>query len=293
MHRLCCVAGTIFLDLYTSRANLQLTSPRTVLLNRYKFIEQLNNLSTPLSPSFLIPKYAHLYTVPYSPTKLHPSFDPVLCEILLQDPLGVIFILELGNKHVTWQDLLIKRLSTRCREDLLRKGRDTTRVNEIMRRIVFPTPVTPLDLAAILQISHVVLEPFPCTGGLEHALQALAIGIPVVTLPHPSRLAGRLTYLLYTLLDYGHRPHYTPFVNASVPNTSTALYSPLVVENSQQFVQIAVKVATNRTVRDFHVQELLTRRDNLFRVHVNRLLNEWRDFLERSVCAVKKIPGCK
>lgn len=66
--------GTQFVDLYAQLAHIQEASPRTVLLNRAKFVEKLQ-----------IPKSAHLYIIAHSLCKLNPAFDEVLLRILLQD----------------------------------------------------------------------------------------------------------------------------------------------------------------------------------------------------------------
>lgn len=66
--------GTQFVDMYAQLAHVQEASPRTVLLNRAKFVEKLQ-----------IPKSAHLYIIAHSLCKLNPQFDEVLLRILLQD----------------------------------------------------------------------------------------------------------------------------------------------------------------------------------------------------------------
>ena len=66
--------GTQFVDSYRDLAVAAQSAPRTVILNRAKYVEKLQ-----------IPKSAHLYIVAHSLCKLHPAFDEVLRRILLQD----------------------------------------------------------------------------------------------------------------------------------------------------------------------------------------------------------------
>jgi hypothetical protein len=66
--------GTQFVDNYAALAHLQLTAPRTILLNRAKYNEKLE-----------IPTSAHLYVIAHSLCKLNPLFDEVLLRILMQD----------------------------------------------------------------------------------------------------------------------------------------------------------------------------------------------------------------
>jgi hypothetical protein len=66
--------GTQFVDAYLPLAQVVQAAPRTVLINRAKYVEKLQ-----------IPKSAHLYIISHSLCKLHPLFDEVLQRILLQD----------------------------------------------------------------------------------------------------------------------------------------------------------------------------------------------------------------
>jgi hypothetical protein len=66
--------GTQFVDSYLALAQVAQSAPRTVILNRAKYVEKLQ-----------IPKSAHLYIISHSLCKLHPQFDEVLTRILLQD----------------------------------------------------------------------------------------------------------------------------------------------------------------------------------------------------------------
>ena len=49
---------------------------------------------------------------------------------------------------------------------------------------------------------HVMLDPYPSSGSLAGSLQALGVGLPVVTYPS-TLLGGRLTRAMYRKLGYG------------------------------------------------------------------------------------------
>jgi hypothetical protein len=284
--------GTLFIDFYKTRANIQFYSPRTVLLNRIKFLESVK-----------LPKLSHLYIIPFSPVKIHKNFDIVIRKILLQDKLSFIIIYELGQPRISWQKILSSRILENLDE-------------ELKERILFPTPVNPLDSIGIIQLAHVILDPFPISGAFDTILQSLAIGIPVVTMPSKRHVAGRFTSLLYNMLDYGINETYTNHEASTNIDENTArnvlseespniiiteevlkevhnykeesgnpppvspstLYCPLVVNNVNEYIQTAMKIAHQPKVREFHTMELLKRRERLFQGNATRIVFEWKDF---------------
>lgn len=267
--------GTMFLDIYKTRAKLQLQSSRTVLLNRMKFIENVG-----------IPKLAHLYVVPHSTSKIHPDFDVVVRKILLQDRLAYIMFVEIGQPRTTWEEMFVKRVLGKHQKE------------DVKERILFPTPMTPNDMIGILQIAHVMLEPFPISGNFEPSLEALAIGIPVITWPVSQHVGGKMTLALYKMLDYGFTPTYPPDSSSSgSPNTNVvgedgltkdleednSLYCPLVVDSLQDYVNTAMKLTHQPKVREFHVQQILARRERLFQTNATRVVEAWTTLFRTSL----------
>jgi tetratricopeptide (TPR) repeat protein len=296
--------GTMFIDYYRSRAILQHQAPRTVLLNRIKFLESIN-----------LSKLTHLYFVPFSSVKLHPDFDIVIRKILLLDPLSFIFIYEAGPPRISWQQIVTTRMLI---------GLD----QELKERILFPAPVNPLNSISLLQLAHVVLDPFPISGPFDSTLSALAMGVPVVTMPSTRHVAGRFTYGLYQKLGYGiseshddsreklteENEAYNRNNSDSLPPPSAnegnsvvieeklikesqfykfheddnegsgaiqngkSLYSRLVVHSVQEYIQTAMKIAHQSKVRHYHTTEIMKRRDRLFAGNASQIAGEWKDF---------------
>ena len=276
--------GTLFLDLYRQRANLQSTSPRTILLNRLKFIESIH-----------IPKASHLYAIPHSTIKLSPDFDLILLTLLQQDKLGYLLIIDLGQAHESWQVQFMERLS----ETMVREFSGQVLSEDMKERILFPSPVSPADMSGIIQISHVVLEPFPVTGAFDTSLEAIAMGIPVVTWPISPLTAGRMTLALYRILNYGITKHFVPVATEGKANegneesfrnstdsdegTPSSMYSPLVVHSMDEYVKTALKLTHQQKIREFHSVELLKRRDRLFQGNGTRIVELWTNLFKEAL----------
>jgi hypothetical protein len=294
--------GTLFLDLYRHRANLQFTSPRTILLNRLKFIDSIR-----------IPKASHLYVIPHSTVKLSPDFDIVLLTLLQQDKLGYLLITDLGQARESWQIQFMDRLGS----TMSREYPGQVLSEEMKERILFPSPVSPTDMSGILQIAHVVLEPFPVTGSFDTSLEALAMGVPVVSWPVSPLTAGRMTLALYRMLDYGIAKKFIPFEeegnikrrdhhdhgsnHSSIikedgssedqnedkifedehSSPENSMYLPLVVQSLDEYIKTALKLTHQPKIREFHSMELLKRRDRLFQGNGTRIVELWTNLFNK------------
>lgn len=129
--------------------------------------------------AFGLPPGAHLYVCPQTLFKFHPEFDAILGAILRADPAGLLVLIE--GKFPQWTDRLRRRFSGTL-------GEEAARV-----RFLPPRPRERfLDLLAV---ADVMLDPIHFGGG-NTSYEALAQGVPIVTLPS-SFLRGRLTYALY------------------------------------------------------------------------------------------------
>jgi uncharacterized protein (TIGR03032 family) len=122
---------------------------------------------------------AHVYACPQMLFKFHPDFDEVLAGILRGDPRAVIVTIE--SKYPEWQQLLVERWSRS--------------LPDVADRIRFLPKMPRTDFMELLACSDVMLDPFPFGGG-HTSYEALAIGLPVVTLPGQF-LRGRLAYAMY------------------------------------------------------------------------------------------------
>src|SRR5687767_5295484 len=72
---------------------------------------------------------------------------------------------------------------------------------DVAERIRFLPKMPRGDFLELLACSDVMLDPFPFGGG-HTSYEALALGLPVVTLPGEF-LRGRLTHAMYQQMGYG------------------------------------------------------------------------------------------
>jgi predicted O-linked N-acetylglucosamine transferase (SPINDLY family) len=109
---------------------------------------------------------AHLYVCVQNLRKVHPDFDPILRGILEGDRRGIaVFV---GDAHPAVGELLRQRWSETCAG--------------IAERIVLLPRLQPQEYFHLLAISDVALDTLHF-GGSNTAYDALAAGVPVVTLP--------------------------------------------------------------------------------------------------------------
>ncbi|CAM9109444.1 unnamed protein product, partial [Discosporangium mesarthrocarpum] len=104
----------------------------------------------------------HLYHCMQHSKKLHPEFDVVLREVLLNDPKARILMLEGSKVHLPrWRQLLS---------------------DSHLAQLVF-VPYRPhSEMMALVAGCHVMLDTFPWGAGVT-SLEALSLDVPVVTLP--------------------------------------------------------------------------------------------------------------
>lgn len=121
-----------------------------------------------------------LYSCPQTLLKFHPDFDGVVAEILRRDPEGHLALLATKQQQQLC-DVLLKRFQKT--------------IPDVMARIwVLPEMPVP-DFLGLLRVSDVVLDPLYYGGGTT-SYQAMAYGVPIITLP-TDRMVGRITAALY------------------------------------------------------------------------------------------------
>ena len=141
-------------------------------------------------PGYFLPRYQrpaavsatargqHRYFCPQSLFKLHPDFDRALKGILERDAKGEILLLG-GNPR--WEQDIRSRLART--------------LGEVASRVRFMPPASHAEFLAQIAASDVIIDPFHF-GGCNTSCEALALGVPVVTLPS-FQLPGRFTLGLY------------------------------------------------------------------------------------------------
>src|SRR5205085_5904132 len=108
----------------------------------------------------------------------------VLAGVLRGDPQAVIVTLD--AKYPEWKQLLVERWQ-RVMPD-------------VADRIKFLPKMPRNDFMELLAFSDVMLDPFPFGGG-HTTYEALALGLPVVTLPGQF-LRARLAHAMYEQMEY-------------------------------------------------------------------------------------------
>ncbi len=122
---------------------------------------------------------AHLYACPQTLFKFHPSFDPLLAEILRRDPRGELLLIQGRVPH--WTKLLRERFQ-RVMPD-------------VADRIRWCPPLPREAFLQLLACADVALDPTAFGGG-NTSYETLAVGTPVVTLPG-ELMRSRITHALY------------------------------------------------------------------------------------------------
>jgi protein O-GlcNAc transferase len=160
---------------------------------------------------------ARLYICPQSLFKLHPEFDETLGRILRADPLGHVILIQGAHPH--WTELLRARLSWS--------------ISDVVDRIRFLAPLPSWDFLDLLSLADCLLDPFPFGGG-NTTFEALALGVPIVTLPG-RYLRGRVTAACYRKLGFGD----------------------LIAADVDQYVTLALRLATDREFHDESSRRIL------------------------------------
>jgi protein O-GlcNAc transferase len=193
---------------------------------------------------FKLPLTGALYLCPMMLQKLHPEFDRALSDILDLDPLGHIVLFE-SFQHPKWGELIRTRL-------------DKIMMPSARERVTFlPWIHDKEDFKRILAISDVILDPFHFGIGTTGAF-AFAVGAPVVTLPGEF-MRGRVGLQYYKALGV----------------------MDCVAESKEDYVQKAVKIATDPILHEQIKQKILS---NNHRIYDNSLAyRDYANFIRRVV----------
>ena len=128
---------------------------------------------------------ATLYLCPQSLFKFHPDFAEALATILHNDRNAHLLLIRGRQPH--WQELLEDRFART--------------IGDVAGRIVFYPPFLGEDFFRLLMTGDVMLDPFHFGGG-NSTYEALAMGLPIVTLPGEF-MRGRVTSACYERMGIG------------------------------------------------------------------------------------------
>jgi protein O-GlcNAc transferase len=196
------------------------------------------------SDSSVLPSECRYYACLQAQFKLHPDMDDVFKAILERDVQGEIVLLD---SRPSWSALLRRRL----RRSL----------GEAVQRVRFLPSMRHDRFLATLSASAVLLDPL-YFGGCNSSCEAMALGVPVVTLPG-GYLHGRFTAALYSELGI----------------------EDCVVHTIDDYADRAVRLACDRDYRAAISSNILQRSDQLF--DRKDLTLEFARFLEEKLAVVQ------
>ncbi|KPA15513.1 TPR repeat-containing protein [Candidatus Magnetomorum sp. HK-1] len=116
--------------------------------------------------SFELPEKGHWYVCPQNIQKFHPDMDVIFSEILKNDPNAWLILFK--GKYPSLTQQLINRFSKN--------------IPKLKQRIIFIKPMPFETFLQFLLLSDVVLD-IPSFSSGTTTLEALSVGVPVVTLP--------------------------------------------------------------------------------------------------------------
>lgn len=183
-----------------------------------------------------------LYVCPQSLYKIHPEFDTLLCRILEQDPSGHLALLRLE--------------SSACVEALQQRFQQTM-PEKVYRRIHWLESLSYPDFLGMLSAADVMLDPLYFGGG-NTTYEALALGLPIVTLPG-AYARSRVTMGCYAQMGLGE----------------------CIVESPDDYVALAFRLGTDAAFRRSVSTAIQQRVSALY--ENNGFITELSAFFQRAV----------
>jgi len=183
----------------------------------------------------------NVYLNVQTPLKIHPEFDRLVAEILRRDEKALVLFVDSKQKHLGH----------------LLKARMKNGFPEESRRIKYMPYMPREDYLNLLLHADVVLDTIYYTGG-NTTYDCLAFGVPVITLPDKfSR--SRLTSALYKQMN---------------------VYD-CIADSEDDYINIAVKIATDKTLRNEISSKILQASDVLF--ENSKVIDEFERFFTDAV----------
>lgn len=169
---------------------------------------------------FALPEGKTLYLCPQSLFKIHPDNDALLARILERDPNGVIVLF--AGRHPNITNTFFARLA----QALHVRGMEPQG-----RGIILPTMAHD-DYLRVNMVCDVMLDTLHWSGG-NTTLDALACGLPVITLPGEF-MRGRQSCGMLKCMELNE----------------------LIAKNQDDYIERAIKIGTDRTWRRQVVQRI-------------------------------------
>lgn len=174
--------------------------------------------------AFGLPEGGTLYLCPQALFKVHPSFDPMLGEILRADPAARLVFVHGRSRH--WSRLL--------------QARFERAFPDAAERVLFLPRQSGADFSSLIAAADVILDT-PHFNGMNTSLEAFAFGKPVVTMPTALQ-RGRHTTGMYRKMGL----------------------DDCVARSSDEYVRIALRLGKDADYRRQVCGEISRRNDALF-----------------------------
>jgi predicted O-linked N-acetylglucosamine transferase (SPINDLY family) len=185
--------------------------------------------------------------------KITPRFDSVWRQILDRDRTGVLVFKR--QKYEELDEALMARFKKTMPEALARG------------QIVFMPSLNDSQWFDLFRLSTVMLDSYPF-GGYTTSLEALSVGLPIVTLPH-AMLAGKCTEGFLRAMD------------SAAPGG--ALVEELVAVDEKDYADKAIRLAHDQALRERVSAQIVERSWALFEGNGTAAVRGWARFLEEAV----------
>jgi protein O-GlcNAc transferase len=223
------------IDYYFSSAAMEPDNAERYYSEKLILIDGLGTYySKPVLPTparrtdFALPEGKTLYLCPQSLFKIHPDNDALLANILERDPDGVIVLF--AGRHPNITNAFFSRLAQALRaRGLEPQGRG----------IILPSMAHD-DYLRVSMLCDVMLDTLHWSGG-NTTLDALACGLPVVTLPGKF-MRGRQSYGMLKCMELDE----------------------LIAIDQDDYIEIAIKIGTDSAWRQQVVQRIITSSNSVF-----------------------------
>jgi predicted O-linked N-acetylglucosamine transferase (SPINDLY family) len=182
---------------------------------------------------FALPEGKTLYLCPQSLFKIHPDNDALLAHILERDPNGVIILF--AGRHPNITNAFFARLAQTLRaRGLEPQGRG----------IILPSMAHD-DYLRVNMLCDAMLDTLHWSGG-NTTLDALACGLPVVTLPGEF-MRGRQSYGMLKCMGL----------------------EELIAKDQGDYIEIALKIGTDNAWRQQVVQRIISGSNKIFEMETS------------------------
>ena len=195
---------------------------------RYELPQLSPQVATKMRADYQLPEDAHLYLFPQSLFKIHPANDQLLVAAMASDPKGVLVIFAGQNPDITQK--FVARLSSAFAERKL----------SAQGRVKILPGVGHDDYKRINQLCDLMLDTLHWSGG-NTSLDALAMGLPIVTMPGEF-MRGRQTMAMLSLLGI----------------------EELIAKSAEDYLEISLRLATEKSYRQQISQRIRDNHAKLF-----------------------------